>query len=288
MKKYLLLLCAIFFCICCNGSRPVQDNLSDVRYTKKDVNEFNRIMEYLGDVKQVPMSELVMRIAKFKLGTPYVAGTLEIDPEMLTINICETDCILFVEMCLALAQTAKDDEPTFEKFCGNIRELRYLNGKVEGYASRNHYTSAWIRQGEERGIMREITKEIGGEPYDQKFFFMSTHPDSYRQIKENPSLVEGIKAMEESLNGHDYFLIAKSEISKYADKIKDGDIICFNCSTPGLDIAHVAYAIRRDGTLTFLHASYGEKKVVINEKPLVPYTNGVSSHNGIRVVRLAD
>jgi Protein of unknown function (DUF1460). len=288
MKKFLLLLCTIAFCICCNGGQAPQGDLSDVRYTQKDVNEFNRIMEYLGDVKDVPMSELVMRIAKFKLGTPYVSNTLEKDPEMLTVNICETDCILFVEMCLALAQTAKEDEPTFEKFCRNIQALRYRDGKVDGYASRNHYTSGWIQQGEERGIMHEITQEIGGEPYDQKFFFMSTHPDSYRQIKEDPSLVEGIKAMEEELNGHDYYLIAKSDISKFADQIKDGDIICFNCSTPGLDIAHVSYAIWQNDELTFLHASYGQKKVVINEKPLVPYTNGISSHNGIRVVRLCD
>ena len=69
-------------------------------------------------------------------------------------------------------------------------------------------------------------------------------------------------------------------------KIQEGDIICFNSTAKGLDIAHVGYAYWQEGRLTFIHASSVEMKVVINKKPLTEYISGIKSNNGIRVVRL--
>jgi hypothetical protein len=258
----------------------------DARFTQKDIDNFNEVMTLLAPDRDKPMSELVIKVAKHFLGTPYVSNTLELEPERLTVNTRETDCILFVEMCLAMSLTAKEEHPTFEKYVDNLRQLRYRNGKVDGYASRIHYTSEWIIQGTVRGLFDEVSRQCGGSPLDQKFNFMSTHPASYKQLKDSPKTVEKIKAVEQNLESWDYWYIPKAELPKCIQNIKTGDIIGFNSATPGLDIAHVAYAYWEGNTLTFIHASYSEKKVVINKTPLVEYTNGIKGHNGLRVVRL--
>ncbi|MCR5710569.1 MAG: DUF1460 domain-containing protein [Bacteroidales bacterium] len=260
----------------------------DARFTQKDMDNFYEVMALVAPDRDLPMSELVIKVAKHFLGTPYVAGTLEIEPERLTVNTRETDCILFVEMCLAMSLTAKDPEPTFEKYVENLRQLRYRDGRVDGYASRIHYTSEWIIQGEMRGLFHEVSRECGGSVLPQKFNFMSTHPASYKQLKDNPAMVDKISAVEKNLESWDYWFIPKADLPRCIKNIKTGDIIGFNSSTPGLDIAHVAYAYWEGDTLTFIHASYSEKKVVINKTPLVPYTNGIKGHNGLRVIRLND
>ena len=258
----------------------------DARFTEKDIENFNEVMALLAPDRDRPMSELVIKTAKYFLGTPYVAGTLEIEPERLTVNTRETDCILFVEMCLAMSLTAKDPEPTFDTYVENLQKLRYRDGHVDGYASRIHYTSEWIIQGTVRGIFDEVSRECGGVPLDQKFNFMSTHPASYKQLKDNPQNVSKIRAVEQNLESWDYWYIPKADLPKCIKNIKTGDIIGFNSATPGLDIAHVAYAYWEGDTLTFIHASYTDKKVVINKTPLVQYTNGIKAHNGLRVIRL--
>ncbi|MBQ6959299.1 MAG: DUF1460 domain-containing protein [Bacteroidales bacterium] len=282
MKRILILVCTLFAFV--QGAAAFEKG--DARFTQKDVENFQEVMNLLAPDRDLPMSELVIKVAKHFLGTPYVAGTLEIEPERLTVNTRETDCILFVEMCLAMSLTAKEAEPTFEKYVNNLRQLRYRNGKVDGYASRLHYTSEWIIQGETRGLFQEVSRQCGGSVLDQKFNFMSTHPASYKQLKDNPKAVAKIRIAEQNLETWDYWYIPKADLPECIKNIKTGDIIGFNSSTPGLDIAHVAYAYWEGDTLTFIHASYTEKKVVINKTPLVPYTNGIKGHNGLRVIRL--
>lgn len=282
MKRTIILLSALFGLV----FSAAAFEKGDARFTQKDVENFNAVMRLLADDRDLPMNELVIKVARHFLGTPYVAGTLEIEPERLTVNTRETDCILFVEMCLALSLTAREDVPTFEKYIDNLRQLRYRDGVVDGYTSRLHYTSEWIIQGTTRGIFREVSRECGGKPLDQEFNFMSTHPAAYRQLKDSPENVAKIRAAEQNLESWDYWYIPKADLPKCINQIRTGDIIGFNSATPGLDIAHVAYAYWEGDTLTFIHASYTEKKVVINKTPLVQYTNGIKSHNGLRVIRL--
>lgn len=282
MKRIVILVTALFGLV----MSAAAFEKGDARFTQKDVENFQEVMNLVAGDRDLPASELIVKIAKHFLGTPYVAGTLEQEPERLTVNTRETDCILFVEMCLAMTLTAKEAEPTFEKYVDNLRRLRYRDGKVDGYASRLHYTSEWIIQGTTRGIFSEVSRECGGSPLDQKFNFMSNHPASYKQLKDSPETVALIRGFEKNLESWDYWFIPKADLPKCIKNIRTGDIIGFNSSTPGLDIAHVAIAYWDDDVLTFIHASYTEKKVVINKTPLVPYTNSIKGHNGLRVVRL--
>ena len=258
----------------------------NVRYSQEDVRNFNKVMEILTPVRDSSLSKLVIVVARHFLGTEYVASSIEAEPEMLTVSTTKTDCMLFVEMCLAMSLTAKEDSPDFASYCDNLRKLRYRDGVVDGYASRLHYTSEWIRQGEKRGVFEEITGDLGGLPYAQRFNFMSAHPGYYRQLKDNPAETARIREAEKNLEKYEYRVIPKDKLGKAASSIKTGDIVCFDQNTAGLDIAHVAFAFRNGDTLTFIHASSKAGKVVVNSVPLLEYTRGIKSHDGLRVVRL--
>lgn len=259
----------------------------------RNLEIWDRLSSELSDSSTLPMNELVIKIGLFFLNTPYVAGTLESEPEALHIYLDKTDCILYVEMCYAAALALKGislhngepstrEEPSYSLLQDNIRNMRYREGIVNGYSSRLHYTSDWLQQSERNGIIKEYTDELGIER-TQKFNFMSTHPDSYKQLKGNKDNVKAIQEYEKVLEAHaPYFYIPQSKLKDPLTqaKIKDGDIICFVTDVAGLDISHTAIAYRKNGVLHFLHASSAKGKVVIEEKSLADYAK-----KGIRVAR---
>jgi hypothetical protein len=253
----------------------------NIRYEQNDPEIFYNVITHVRNSSHLPMNELVTEIALHLLGTPYVAATLEHESEMRSINLRETDCILFVEMCTALAITAKQEHPSFDDYCNHIRNFRYRNGVVDGYASRIHYTSEWIIQNSNRGYMNEFSSDLG-KPLDQTFSYMSTHSDSYKQLENCPDMVSQIANVEKQLNGKGpYYYIPQDMIKENETQIRNGDIICFRSNVEGLDIAHVAFAYWDNGELKFIHASFKEKKVVIDRQTIADYAK-----NGIRVVRL--
>lgn len=257
--------------------------------SSESISKYAEISKILLENNHKSIPELMIIAAKQMLGTEYVAGTLEVIPEQLKVSLVETDCILLVESCLAMALNAKKGLSSPDDLCATIQSLRYRNGKVDGYASRNHYTSEWIRQGEANGIFKEITGELSGYNLSgQKFSYMSEHSDAYKQLKGNPAETARIAAMEGELNKfEDYYVIPKEMISKIEDKLQDGDILGFNSSVKGLDIAHVAFVYKKEnGDVGFLHASMVEGKVVIDEKSIADYTMGRKSCNGIRIIRV--
>lgn len=257
--------------------------------SQESVQKYGELSKVLKANQQKSVPELMIIVAKQMLGTEYVAGTLEKVPEQLVVSLTQTDCILFVESCLAMALNAKKGIFHPDSLCATIQSLRYRDGKVDGYASRIHYTSEWIRQGEARGIFREITDVLSGDNLSgQRFSYMSEHSDAYKQLKGNPAEVARIAQMEASLNQHtDYFVIQKEAVSKMEHLLKDGDILGFNSTVKGLDIAHVALVYHKEnGQVGFIHASQADGKVVIDEKSIADYVNSRKSNNGIRIVRV--
>ncbi len=283
MKKLFIIFALIIASFICAAQG---DFMSTVRVSKASPAIFEKVAEALEPYRDYPAGDLMVRCAKQFLGTEYVAGTLETEPEQLSINMDKTDCILFVEMCLAMVQTVKSDNPTFETFCRNTQNLRYSNGVVDGYASRNHYTSSWIKQGEENGIFTEVSKELGGSRLDQYIDFMSTHLDAYKQLKDNPGMVVKIMQAEKALNKDEYYYLPQSDITNLTKRIEEGDIICFVTTVQGLDIGHVAIAVKKDGQMHFIHASTKAMKVVIDTQTIADYVLSHKSTKGVRVVRI--
>ena len=231
--------------------------------------------------------ELVFKAAKSMYGTPYVANLLGLadQPERFRITVAKTDCILFVEAMLCLARTAASTQegPAYDAFAKEMAHCRYRRPhKIEHFSDRIHYTTEWIRNLEARGIVKDITLELGGEVYDHPISYMSAHPSSYKMGVDD---VARIKAVEANLNKEPMTLIPPERIAGLAGKVQSGDIICYVTGIDGLDISHVVIACVQSGELRFIHASSADLKVELDKKTVAQFVAGRRNCVGIKVVR---
>ncbi|MDR2918709.1 MAG: DUF1460 domain-containing protein [Tannerella sp.] len=266
-------------------SNSVIPNEMRVTYSDEDVDIFNNYLQMMVGKKGLPFNELIIETALYFRNVPYVASTLESEEEHLIINLRELDCTTFVENVIALANTVKDEYPSFERFCDYLRLLRYRKGMVSGYTDRLHYFSDWIYENEQAGFVRDMTKQAGGRPYSLNLSFMSSHPESYPVLRSYPEFIEIIKKKEQEISHRNiYAMIPKADINK-SQEIKSGDIVCFVTKIDGLDITHVGFVYIQGNVMTFVHASSSAKKVIVDLKSLQPYAESVKSTIGIMIVR---
>lgn len=232
-------------------------------------------------------NEINMEIGQWFLETPYVEKTLELPgSEKLVINLQGVDCTTFVETVIALTRLTKGEEFNFAAFEKELAYIRYRDGINEGYPSRLHYFSDWIFENQHKGILKDVTGEIGGSPYPNAPSFMSENPRFYAQLAD-PSNLAQIKTTESAIKERSYFYIPKAEIATLEKSIKPGDIIAITTSMPNLDIVHTGFAIEKNGRIHLMHASSKNMKVEISEKTLSDYLAGNKSQSGIIVSRLA-
>jgi hypothetical protein len=239
-----------------------------------------------GEYSNQSSNELNIEIGQWFLETPYVEKTLELPgSEKLIINLTGVDCTTFLETVVTLTKLAEKGVLTFEDFEEELEQIRYRNGINKGYSSRLHYFSDWIYENEQKGILKDVTQEIGGSPYPNAPSFMSENPKFYRQLADQRNLAE-IKITEAAIKERSYFFIPKAEISKLEKNIQSGDLIAITTSMTNLDIVHTGFAIEKNGRIHLLHASSKNMQVEISEKPLADYLASNKSQSGIMVARL--
>jgi hypothetical protein len=268
-------------------STPSWDD-ADWRVVERLVREAQR-----AGLDAMPMGRLMATIGRELVGIPYAAGTLEVEgPERLVVNLRELDCVTFVENVYSLAVLVKTGasarladrggvEAEYERA---LRGLRYRNALIDGYPSRLHYFSEWIADGERKGLLTDVTRELGGVLDREPIDFMSTHRDAYRQLSDDEVLT-AVRATEEELSARGRWYVPEARIAEIADGIKDGDIIAATSTVPGLDVAHTGLALWVDGTLRLLHAPLVGDSVEISELPLAERILGMGGQDGIIVAR---
>ena len=259
----------------------------------------------------------MLEIAKFFLGAPYAAGILETKGgEHLVVNLREYDCVTFVENVVALAWCMgshgqrrnssprsmwgdipakgsraypvagiKSREKSFEAFQRLLRKIRYKQGRLQGYPSRLHYFSDWIYDNRKKGILRDVTKEIGGRPLRKAMTFIATNPDLYPPLK-NVANLRRMKSVERMISRRSLFFIPKKVVRRFEDRIRDGDLIAITTNTEGLDVQLVGLAARVKNRIHLLHASSIEGKVVLSKKTLYRYLMQSRTRSGIMVARI--
>lgn len=265
---------------CCAGTF-----ISCAQGTQSDKGIFELYLNSVPTVDKLCSDILMDETAKFFLGVPYVGKTLEYEPERLIVNLREMDCMTFVENVLALAEASASGTPSWQAYLEKLQQIRYRDGKIEDYTSRLHYTSDWIYENEKKGLIADITKEIGGVPLAMDVSFVSTHPESYMQLQSHPEYIAVMAKKEKEINSRQYYYIPKEEIDKREAQIRTGDIVCFVTSIKGLDISHVGIVHKEGDKMTFIHASSGKKRVIINEESLQDYVLGIKKSKGIMVLR---
>jgi hypothetical protein len=233
-----------------------------------------------------PIGEIVVEIAKSFLGVEYAADTLEAPgKEQLVVNLQSFDCVTLYENSLVLARCIKKKITTFDEFKKELQFVRYRGGLLDGYLSRLHYTSDYIFDNVSKGVLKDVTKEIGGVMFQKKINFMSTHPESYPRLKELPENIPALQKIEDEINQREMFYIPKSRVKRVASKIHNGDILGITTTIDGLDCSHTGIAIWRNGKLYMLHAPVPGKKVQITDLTLWEYLTAIKKDTGIMVAR---
>lgn len=230
-----------------------------------------------------------LHFAKQMLGVPYVAGTLDgNEEEKLVFHVDQLDCTTLVETVLALCIADKRGERNFSGFKKALVDVRYRGGVLDGYASRLHYFSDWIRDNERMGFVKECTSETScSQPKKLWLDFMTTHVDSYLPMKKDRLLACQMASIEKSWQGVDVSYISKDKLNLSPEelKIKDGDILAIVTNIKGLDVVHVGFAFWKDNQLYLLHASSVAKKVIEDSQSLYEYTQNKKAHIGVRAIR---
>ncbi len=236
--------------------------------------------------RQANYGEDLIAVGKTFFGIPYVAKTLEIGTtESLVVNLQGLDCTTYVENVMAFGSMLRNHKTDFTSYTNALEHIRYENGKLDGYASRLHYFSQWIRDNEKKGLVKDITAEIGGIEIDKEINFMGTHRDLYPFLKNDQNF-EKIRQTEKNLNGQELCILPQDQIAANEHLIQSGDIIALTTSIKGLDITHTGFATREaDGRIHLLHASTGSMQVEVSELPLVDYLKKIKSNTGIMVAR---
>ncbi len=255
-----------------------------VVFEPRDKAIVDGLLKKFGHETNISTSELVVKIGTELLGTPYVANTLEKEPEQLIVNLRELDCTTFAENCLAIAVTIQSGKPSFNHYLKTLQNLRYRNGIIDGYPSRIHYFSDWIWENDKKNVVRNVSSEIAGTRYIKTINFMSTHPESYRQLK-NAAFIPPLVKQEKEISKRELYYLPEEKLAEYEYKLKDGDIAGITTNIPGLDIQHVVILIRKNNKIHLLHASQTGGKVLISEETLEEYLKNSKQGNGIMVAR---
>lgn len=254
-------------------------------------NDSIRVEKWLKEAASLPKDSCrTLHFAKQMLGVPYVAGTLDgNEEEQLVVRTDALDCTTFVETVLAFCIADKRGERDFEGFKKALTDVRYRDGILNGYTSRLHYFSDWIRNNEQMGFVKECTSETAcAQPKELWLDFMTTHVDSYLPMKKDASLVEEMAAQEKNWQGTVVSYIPKEKLDLSSDelKIKDGDVLALVTNIKGLDIVHVGFAFWREGKLHLLHASSSAKKVIEDPKTQYESSKNTKAHIGVRAIRV--
>ena len=262
----------------------------------KGQDQFNRLVAKAkaGNWKTLPIGERTAAVGQALVGTRYKHFTLEIDnrTESPSVNFQGMDCWTFFEIALGFARMLNEPESNWtpEHMLHYVEMDRYRGGECTGdYLSRLHYLEDWLYDNDRRGLVEDLTRDLGGRSVPHSAREMTAGWRHYRYLASNRSLLGPLARMEANVSSRPLYEIPKSQIARIEPKLRSGDIIgIISRDRGGLrSTAHVGLALRTsDGVLHFMHASspsnYGR---VVVDSELSKYLYRYGSDSGILVAR---
>jgi hypothetical protein len=258
------------------------------------LDDWTRTLRREGLVRCDAPGRAAARVGELAAGSPYTPGTLDAylaggsrrSTEPLTLSLSRFDCVTLVESCLAVARVAHEPGgPSWRRFGEAIERMRYRGGHRGNYASRLHYFSEWMRDGERRGLVHCLGRELGGVPDERPLRFMSEHRSRYRALADERVFGE-ISVIERRLDAEPRLVVPTKRIPQIVDRLETGDVVAFATEIPGLDVTHSAFAYRdQGGTLRVLHAPLSGGSVEVTRSTLPEYVAAIRRATGILVAR---
>jgi hypothetical protein len=262
----------------------------------KGQDQFNRLVAKAKaeNWKALPIGQRTAAVGQALVGTRYKHFTLEIDNriESPSVNFNGMDCWTFFEIALGFARMLNEPESNWtpKRMLYYIEQDRYRGGQCTGeYLSRLHYLEDWLYDNDRRGLVEDLTRDLGGRSVPHSAREMSAGWRHYRYLAANRSLLGPLARMEANVSSRPLYEIPKSKVAGIESKLRSGDIIgIISHDRSGLySTAHVGLALRTgDGVLHFMHASspsnYG--RVIVDEE-LSKYLYRYHSDSGVLVAR---
>lgn len=265
---------------------------AQVTYQRQDSLKVVKLLSQGAKQRVKDKKELMTYYGNQLKGVPYVPATLEVNKrEQLVVNLRQMDCTTFVETVLALAMTTAQGSQRWTDYCKNLTKIRYENGVMKEYPSRNHYFIWWVESNEKMGIVKKITGTGTTIFKSQNIFidWMSTHSDSYPMLKGNRQFIKEIAEHEKRTNGKVMMYIPRANLGLSQKKMKyveNGDILAICTKKKGLDTTHIGIAEwGSDGKLHLLNASQIHKKVVLESMTLQQYMKKHPTQLGVWVIK---
>src|ERR1700730_13825439 len=189
--------------------------------------EFQRLVQKAQSQnwRSLPLGERTIAAGLALVGTPYVNYTLEIDDhtESPSVNLNGVDCWTFFEIALGFARMleVKADSYIPQDLLTMIELDRYRGGRCDGkYTTRLHFLEDWIYDNERRGLVKNLTRSLGGVPMRGRYLNeMSRYWRSSRYLRNNPNLVPGIRNMEETVASRTVYHVPRESVAAIEPKI---------------------------------------------------------------------
>lgn len=249
--------------------------------------KFNEVRSKIIDSnwKALPIGSLVSKVGLELLEAPYVGGTLDgTGREVCTVDMLRLDCVTLFEVSLNMARIMQLGKDSLEDLVEAVTYTRYRDGILSDYTSRLHYTSEWIDNNIKKGVVVDVTSQLGGIPFVLQLGFMSQNPKYYPALVAEPRYVEVMRSIEQRVNTTSRTIIPRQSIANIESQLQDGDIIAIATSKKGLDYSHTGMIVRDGDRARFLHASSTKKKVIL-DGPISEYVGRLESNLGITVLR---
>jgi len=283
------------FVLICSGAAAMESRLP-FSTVFKGQDQFNRLVAKAksGNWQALPIGERTAVVGQALVGTRYKHFTLEIDNriESPSVNFQGVDCWTFFEIALGFARMLNEPESNWtpERLLHYIELDRYRGGECTGeYLSRLHYLEDWLYDNDRRGLVEDLTRNLGGLSVSHSAREMSVGWRHYRYLAANRSLLGPLGRMEANVSSRPLYQIPKNRVAGIESKLRSGDVIgIISRDRNGLySTAHVGLALRtNDGVLHFMHASSpGNSGRVIVDAELSKYLYRYRTDSGILVAR---
>ena len=261
----------------------------------KGQDQFNRLVSQAksNNWSALPIGERTGAVGQALVGTRYKHFTLEIDNrvEAASVNFTGMDCWTFFEISLAFARMLDEPEANWtpERMLHYVELDRYREGQCTGeYLSRLHYLEDWLADNKQRGLVEDLTPQLGGRSVAHSAREMSIGWRHYRYLAANKSLLGPLARMEARVSSHPLYQIPKNKVAGIESKLRTGDIIGIISRDRGglYSTAHVGLALRLNDGLHFMHASSPNNagRVVVDAR-ISKYLARYSTDSGILVAR---
>ena len=229
----------------------------------------------------------IVKLGFHLIGAPYEEDTLEQKgPEELVVNLRAFDCVTLIENVIVLARLGRTGRSSFRDFTDELERIRYRGGRRNGYASRLHYFTDWLLDNGRRGIVRDVTRELGGRPFRKDFHAMTDRREQIPPLRD-ADVFRRMRFVEAACSSRTFYYIPKTHVIEMQKQIENGDIIAITTDVEGIDVRHVGMAVRGPRGLHLLHASRKAGKVVLSGATLSRYLLSHRARTGIIVGRVS-